>query len=389
LPGTIDHKQHLKSLDGLRGLAIVMVFLFHYCPRWNHNPIGLVAGTGWMGVDLFFVLSGFLITGILYDTVSQQHYFRNFYARRALRLFPAYLLMVGLIMSLGPWLGVTYTWWDIPFFFYASNIVGDLHRNPGLGTYINAGHLWSLALEEQFYCLWAPVVFLLRKPRKILLACLCGALFSIASRWMLSTHTNISYTSYIELPTRLDGLLCGGALAIAMRTEKGARWIRLNLKWANAIALAAIVVLLICVATAHTSYWSSNMMVRFGYAATSALFASVVALALHAGTWVNRAGQTGLLRMFGKYSYGFYLWHQIPDISYRHFLDWTARATRFPFIAVPIGFILLFAFNMGMAALSYHTIELFFLRMKRYFAYDDERQVHRLVVDDETIAPAT
>lgn len=384
--GLLDHRRHMKSLDGLRGIAIVLVFFFHYYPRRPGDPVGLLAGAGWTGVDLFFVLSGFLITGILYDTVGQQRYFLNFYARRALRLFPIYFFIAFLIMAFGKWLGVLYTWWDIPYFLYASNIVGDLHHNPGFGAYVETGHLWSLALEEQFYLLWAPAVFLLRKPRRILLACLLGALFSIALRWVLASHRGFPLTPYSELPTRLDGLLCGGALAIALRTENGARWIQTHLKWRHAVASVAAVMVAVCVAIAHTSYWSSTMMIRFGYAATSALFASVILSALVPGTWVNRIGQIGVLRAFGRYSYGFYLWHQIPDKSYRAFLIWVAGLTHYPRLAGAVGFAILFAFNMGIAALSYHGFELYFLRLKRYFAYDDERERRRLVVDEATTA---
>ncbi len=376
----------MKSLDGLRGIAIVMVFFFHFYPRKPGDPVGLLSGAGWMGVDLFFVLSGFLITGILYDTLGQRRYFLNFFARRALRLFPVYFLMIILIMSVGHWLGVIYTWWDIPYFLYAMNIVGDLHRNPGFGVYIGTGHIWSLAVEEQFYLLWAPAVFFLKTKRRILLACATGAIFSIALRWFISLHADFPLTPYDELPTRLDGLLCGGALAIVLRTEKGTRWIQSHLKWRHGVTAVAAVVVVVCVAVARTSFWSSSMMIRFGYIAIAALFGTTVLSALVPGTWVNRIGQVGFLRLFGRYSYGFYLWHQIPDKTYREFLGWVAGLTRFPVLAGAVGFAILFAFNMGLAALSYHGFELYFLRMKRYFAYDDERERHRLVVDEATTA---
>src|SRR6516165_3818265 len=89
-----DSGSHIKSLDGLRGIAILLVFIFHYVPRNFQSPLEFVASLGWSGVDLFFVLSGFLITGILYDSRNARGYFRAFYMRRVLRLFPVYCLAI-------------------------------------------------------------------------------------------------------------------------------------------------------------------------------------------------------------------------------------------------------------------------------------------------------
>ena len=95
----VSSENHIDSLDGLRGLAILLVFFYHYLPRNLHNPLSWLASVGWTGVDLFFVLSGFLITGILYDTREAGNFFRAFYAQRALRLFPVYFVAVGIVLS--------------------------------------------------------------------------------------------------------------------------------------------------------------------------------------------------------------------------------------------------------------------------------------------------
>src|ERR1700690_1004784 len=91
-------KKHIDSLDGIRGVAILLVFLFHYMPRNPRNPLSWLASLGWSGVDLFLVLSGFLITGILYDTRESKNFFKVFYVRRALRLFPLYFFAVGIVL---------------------------------------------------------------------------------------------------------------------------------------------------------------------------------------------------------------------------------------------------------------------------------------------------
>jgi len=383
LQGAIEHRQHIKSLDGLRGIAIVMVFLFHCYPRRAGDPIGLLAGGGWAGVDLFFVLSGFLITGILYDTLGQRRYFLNFYARRALRLFPVYVVAVAIVLAVGPLCGLIYTWWDVPFFLYASNIVEDLGHHPQFGR-LDMYHVWSLGVEEQFYCLWAPAVFLLRKRRWILIACLFGAVFSFVLRWVFLAHPDAPYTIYRELPTRLDSLMLGGALALIVRTEQGARWLASRKMVLNALVLAGVVAFCLCVAKAHSSFYSRDAMQRYGYAAVAVLFAAMIALALQPGTWAARLGEVRWLRVVGRYSYGIYIFHQIPMKYYWDFLRWADGLTRFPIVASVVGTAMVFALTMGIAALSYHTVEMFFLRMKRYFAYDDERKAHRVVAEQDT-----
>lgn len=379
----IDHRQHFKSLDGLRGVAIIMVFLFHGYPRRPYDPIGLAAGGGWAGVDLFFVLSGFLITGILYDTLEQRRYFLNFYARRALRLFPVYFLAVAVVLAVGPSLGLVYTWWDIPFFLYASNIVEDLNHHPQFGR-LDMYHLWSLGVEEQFYCLWAPMIFLLRTRRRILIGCLCGAVLSIVLRWILIPHPELPYTIYRELPTRMDGLMCGSALALIVRTERGARWIVARRPLLNGAAVASVAVFCLCIWKEHSSFYSHHAMEAFGYAALAALFGVTVALALQPETWASWLGNMSWLRLLGKYSYGFYLFHQIPMKVYRDLLLWMGRLTPFAWVGEVTGVVVIFAITLGLAVASYHTVELFFLRMKRFFAYDDERKAHHLVAEQDT-----
>src|SRR5579875_998248 len=142
---------YYPSLDGLRGLAIAMVLLYHCDARLAGLGLGWLGAGGWSGVNLFFVLSGFLITGIIVDERARPHFFRNFYARRALRIWPVYALVVPLNWLI---LGRANTWarpgpaW-IYFVFFIQNLT------PGLtGTIYPA---WSLAIEEQFYLVWAPV----------------------------------------------------------------------------------------------------------------------------------------------------------------------------------------------------------------------------------------
>ena len=145
-------ERHIDSLDGLRGIAILLVFFFHYLERNPHNPLSWIASVGWSGVDLFFVLSGFLITGILYDTRKATNFFKVFYARRALRLFPLYFFAVSIVLVVAVLLHTPMSWKAIPFYIYGANLMLVVPGGvPDFTPYFNCIHFWSLAVEEQFY----------------------------------------------------------------------------------------------------------------------------------------------------------------------------------------------------------------------------------------------
>jgi peptidoglycan/LPS O-acetylase OafA/YrhL len=176
-PGnSVPFGSRLTSLDGLRGLAVLSVVLFHTLRLQNAGVFGEIwkrfHGSAWAGVDLFFVLSGFLITGILLDSRGQENYFRNFYARRTLRIFPLYYTVLAVALLVVPFvvgfprLPAAYPRLlenQLWLWTYTQNYLQatTAHTLPGFG------HFWSLAVEEQFYWFWPLVVCLL--PRKALL----------------------------------------------------------------------------------------------------------------------------------------------------------------------------------------------------------------------------
>ncbi len=151
-PRLHEKRRHIPELDGVRGVAVILVLMLHgfawsmETEKWTGLArwVELATRPGWMGVDLFFVLSGFLITGILLDSAGKPHYFRNFYARRALRILPLYYGFLILI-------AICYRGaHDYVFLsaFYLSNMA------PILGVAVYYGPLWSLSVEEHFYLLW-------------------------------------------------------------------------------------------------------------------------------------------------------------------------------------------------------------------------------------------
>ena len=166
----------IPALDGLRGIAVLLVMIYHFSYAWGFSASPVVtvyarlSGVGWMGVDLFFVLSGFLITGILHDCRGRDGYFSSFFARRSLRIFPLYYAFVLLVLPLSVWLQTGDAAPAVAalrdrggwYLGYAVNFMVAL--DGGWATSMpHTEHLWSLALEEQFYLVWPPLVLLLSR----------------------------------------------------------------------------------------------------------------------------------------------------------------------------------------------------------------------------------
>jgi len=211
-------------LDGLRGTAILLVFFFHYAGGGKSSSLliralSAVKEGGWLGVDLFFVLSGFLITGILFDTKQSPHYFKTFYIRRALRIFPIYYTSLALIFLLSPWTGAHWRLGHLAYVFYGANIAASIDPTlNGPSPWTPLYHIWSLALEEQFYFIWPLIVWKVDRPETLFRICLGTAAVSAMLRAIVA-HYSVEL-AYSQLPFRLDGFAMGATVAVGMRSCK-------------------------------------------------------------------------------------------------------------------------------------------------------------------------
>ena len=317
----------IPVLDGLRGIAVLMVMVFHF---WGYltetgtmlweRVYSTAAGMGWAGVDLFFVLSGFLITGILYDSRSDPHYYQVFYARRIVRIFPLYYASLALFFWVMPFilrllhhqeLSVTHDSALARLFAWSYL----LNWYEGLKQFsvmpLPLQHFWSLAIEEQFYLVWPFLVLTLARRR---LMALCGGLMALAfALRVLMYWIHIPTAAYTLTFCRADALAIGAIVALSVRDPRD--WKTLA-KWAPFLALSALCGVVVVRAlnplcTAGPGQSPNLFMATLGLSLVGTFFGGCLAMAicLRQESLTHRFLGSSFLRFFGKYSYCLYVCH--------------------------------------------------------------------------------
>jgi len=327
-----ENRAFYPALDGLRAIAFLMVFFQHYMDMaW-----------GWTGVNLFFVLSGFLITGILFDTRDDRHRVRNFYVRRTLRIFPLYYGIMLLLLLLYPWMHWQWSWQWIVWPAYLGNLVPFVHSylpnsamqhladfqpsgsNGNFYTTLYLGHFWSLCVEEQFYLFWPWLLFWIRDRRKLLFV--CAAMFPlslalrIAGRHLLPPWMVAHGVLFGGTPFCLDSLFIGGALALAIRGPHATLFLRAA-RIALPICLLAIALVAVLTPAGHLfarTYPYPSGTWTWGLSIVNLLAALVVLSLLQSGSVFYRIFAAPPLRWLGRISYGAYVLHDIPHQIYAY-----------------------------------------------------------------------
>ncbi len=347
---------YYKNLDGIRAIAALMVMLFHFFSSiYISTPclyiLQKLSAFGQTGVTLFFVLSGFLITRILLNTKNSVNYFKNFYIRRILRIFPLYYLFLLIYYYLYPLIfdfTSTISTGKIYYFTYLQNIAMTFNWKAS-----GPWHFWSLAVEEHFYLFWPLVVYFLTGKNlfRFILLIIIGAL--VLRIYMLTKNYEVFYFTF----TRFDSLAIGSLLAVlelkqVFKPENSNKL----LVFANFILIPTIIL--------WTFYrGEANIYIQvFKYVLLSFAYFLLIAyvLSINEDKLVNRILKSGFFSYTGKISYGLYVYHPFAYLLSRKFIYdgfWPIAL----FFTITVSYIL--------ASISYYFYESNFLKLKKYFDY--------------------
>ncbi|WJW87057.1 MULTISPECIES: acyltransferase [Enterobacter] len=346
----MEYKQHIKSLDGIRGIAVLLVMLYHF------KAPGL--SLGFIGVPIFFCLSGFLITNILLNDRNKPlpEYLKKFFYNRSLRIFPLfYLYLIAnyvYILSVDG-SGKGYGWFILYLQNYYLGAGGSL---PGI-----LGHTWSLAIEEQFYWFWPFILFFI-KDQKLLRIFIPLVFISLISRYVIFYIIGAKYMINATLLSCADMMVMGAIFAQLKNHKKST-----NIAWV-VLFIGLIVTLLSVLTMPMSAFWDSRNWASqrwWLYTALGFLFSSIIFLCYKH----EISGRTNILLKFfknpflvytGKISYGLYMWHTLCYIllimfSQKH--DILRHNSNLIMPSLIISYVV--------ATISFYFFELKFLKLKR------------------------
>jgi peptidoglycan/LPS O-acetylase OafA/YrhL len=350
---------YFPQLDAVRAGAVMLTLLAHYLGRVGFVEIPYL----WLGVDVFFVLSGFLITGILLSTkpaypAGRRREIRNFFIRRVLRLFPAYYLLL-IVFWAAFFFGLVFLWffdYGPYFFLYVPNLFFFFNPEQASGSF---NHMWSLGVEEQFYLIWPWIILYLplRYMRGFLLLLIVLSLLLRISFFNVKNFTMLPFANFHTL--------AGGALlAYYFFVKPGATILRFAINYRQHlffISFSMLVFILIALDTSVLKAFLSDVLV---------VASGVMLILCSAKGWsapMSFVAENEAVQYIGRISYGIYLYHMpIPDtiLAGAHFLGYQVSFEKHPWFWFTMFFVITFL----VAHCSYHLIEKRFLKMKVKFA---------------------
>jgi peptidoglycan/LPS O-acetylase OafA/YrhL len=388
-------QRRLGVIDGLRGIAILMVMFFHL---WGLLPglsggkattgldiyLARLFGVGWAGVDLFFVVSGFLLTGNLYDARDSPTYFRSFYARRFLRVFPLYYVFLIVVLFVVPLLSSTFAAHiqidnlrkvQAYYWTYTVNFAGSF-RATASGIPLTYTHIWSLCVEEQFYLIWPSIVLYAgdrQRLKRLFLALMAGAL---VARWVLAldvfSGVLMPTAAYSLLPCRMDSFAFGGYLALVLRGDAG------EIARVRRLAPALIGVAFLGLGAIFLAEQGLRpigpLQATLDLTLLALGFGGLMVMVLDStpGTVWRRAFANQPLRIVATYSYGLYVVHLVAAMALVHYVahSWWTKPVYGSFVFANLGFTMLAGVaSLCLAWTSWHLLEKRAIALKRYVPY--------------------
>jgi peptidoglycan/LPS O-acetylase OafA/YrhL len=369
----------IKELDGLRGIAVVLVMASHIFRRANEftqHPvlysISNVAALGWVGVDIFFVLSGFLITSILFNAREKQHYFRNFYVRRILRIVPLYYIVMLVVFQIVIPIK-TPEFVDkipklIPFqLLYLQNWVV---LTPWAESSVYIGVTWSLAIEEQFYLFWPALIYFIKKESLFkwgLGYFLLSGIIRTAGILLWKDTFQAIHFFYYNSFTRFDELILGGLLAIVISSD---HWQGKIKTIAQPMFFTSLFVFIAFSIIDQSPLNFRHIPINLvGYTSMSILTSALISIFVirPENSLIRRIFRNGILTFLGKYSYAMYLFHIPVLLILLDLLWWTHyRGWKMYVLFIASSFLVTIVLSFA----SWHLFEKHMLNFKKYFEYE-------------------
>lgn len=347
---------YYRELDGVRAIAALMVMFFHFFESITGSGTLLtlvkkISVFGQTGVSLFFVLSGFLITRILFVTKGSPNYFSSFYLRRLLRIFPLYYLFLFLFFVILPLVNLTgFVPWSLQYYywFYLQGFPMTFHWNQS-----GPDHFWSLAVEEHFYLFW-PLIIYYFSSKKLLYVIGFLVLSALITRvFFIKNGYEVFYFTF----TRLDELAFGALIAVFELHQK-----LLSKNFSKFFLLFILVFIPTIVLWVWNNSSGNALMQIIKFNLISLIYFSVLCLVLvsNENHFIKKALRTSGLNFLGRISYGLYVYHPLSFLLFEKFFH-----TEYILVNFSGSFIL----TVLMASLSYYGIEKRFLQLKKYFEY--------------------
>ena len=368
----VPSRAFVPSLEGVRGYAFLAVFFAHYFSnntfdfdQWWLYPAKIVLQIAWVSVPVFFVLSGFLICGILIDTREKEGYFKIFYSRRILRVFPLYyltLIVVGLVSACNGY-PLNYHFWA--HFLYIHNLVPGYVADGSKFPDHAISHLWSMGVEEQFYLLWPLMVWICPSRRillRVTLALIAGSFtLRFAANWL-----NLEpWAIYFWTPTRVDAILVGAVFAIV----RGEAIYRRLQAIAPYVALGGAGVMMLLAERSGNNPAVSSWTGAVQISVWNITAAGVVLAVMREGSWLCRLCSMKGICWIGARSYGLYLFHALYLYWFVHSV--VAKINNFmPYsVAYAVSAAIAFALTVLLAGVCYRLIELPAMNLKKRLQY--------------------